>query len=94
MANCSPNTPQKDADRNFPLNIQSFVPFNYSQQQQLMLQKQQQDLQRQSHNNINNSNKLRISHLGQSVKETPFSSINLTEYGTSTDEEDVCFFIH
>lgn len=75
------------SDRNYPLNVQSFVPYALTQQQQLYLQQRQQQQQHLSQQDQrNNSNKFRLSQLNL-AREYPCSS---NDYNTN-DEEDVLF---
>jgi hypothetical protein len=72
------------SERNVPLNVQSFVPFPLSQNQQLYLQQQQQQ-----HEQIR-QNKIRMSQLNLG-KEVITHNPLTNEYSVQNDEEDVYY---
>ena len=71
-------SPNNFVDRNYQLNLQSFVPFSVTQQQW--------NRQQQNSENLRNSNKTKLTHLNIS-RELPQQS---NEYN-SNDDEDVDF---
>ena len=84
---------------NFPLNVQSFVPFSLSQQQQMYLQQQRQQQQQlqqqQQQNELIRQNKFRLSQLNAASKDSmivPHHSLS-GEYVGAIEEEDVLFII-
>ena len=71
----------------FPLNVQSFVPFALSQQQ-LALQRQQQQQQQQQQQDQSRTNKFRLSQLN--LARELQQQIALNDHN-SNDDDDVIF---